>query len=112
MRALVLGASFIFTALTALNPGYACDPNEECSVCLLQNPLKGDCVQEGNDPVCEARKAVCQQCAGIKAAATGKSMACVVCVMASTAADPVCVTICGGGASAEGVSEAGNCDDD
>jgi hypothetical protein len=91
MRALVLGASFIFTAL---NPAYACDPNEECG-----------------DPVCEARKAVCQGCADIKAAATGASMECVVCVMASTAANPVCVTICGGVAGAERVSGAGNCDD-
>jgi hypothetical protein len=101
---LVLG-SIIFASQIAS----ACDPNEECSVCLLHNPF-GGCIQSGNNPICEARKAICQQCASIKAAATGLDMACVTCVMVSSAANPACVAACGSAADAEAVAATGGCD--
>ena len=37
---------------------FACDPNEECHRCLAS--AFGHCIQSGNDPVCEARKAACR----------------------------------------------------
>jgi hypothetical protein len=36
----------------------ACDPNEECSRCLVS--AFGRCIQRGNDPICEMRKKACQ----------------------------------------------------
>jgi hypothetical protein len=36
----------------------ACDPNESCNRCLAS--AFGHCIQRGNDPICEARKATCQ----------------------------------------------------
>jgi Domain of unknown function (DUF4157) len=36
----------------------ACNPNEECSKCIAS--AFGHCIQHGNDPVCEARKAACR----------------------------------------------------
>lgn len=48
-------ASMVWLGFTS---AYACDPNESCNRCLVHNPF-GGCVQYGNDPVCEARKAAC-----------------------------------------------------
>lgn len=48
------------TGPMSVNPALAggqCDEN--CSGCLLHNPW-GGCIAEGNDPLCEARKAACQ----------------------------------------------------
>jgi hypothetical protein len=42
-----------------LGPALACDPNEECSQCLVS--AFGNCTVRGNDPVCEARKLGCQR---------------------------------------------------
>lgn len=92
----------------AIQPAHACDPNEECSTCLIPNPF-GGCIQYGNAPDCELRKAACQECANIKAAATGLSLACVGCVMVSTPANPACVATCGGAANAEAVELAADC---
>ncbi|SEP49467.1 protein of unknown function [Methylobacterium sp. ap11] len=36
----------------------ACDPNENCRRCLIS--AFGNCIKEGNDPICEARKKTCQ----------------------------------------------------
>lgn len=33
-----------------------CNQTDECRACLFRSPLDGHCVQEGNDPLCEARK--------------------------------------------------------
>jgi hypothetical protein len=102
-----LGIATIFV-LTILSRAYACDPNEECNRCLAS--AFGHCITHGNDPICETRKGVCQQCANIKGAATGLSLGCVSCVMVSTPANPTCIAICGGAANAEAVAAAGNCD--
>jgi hypothetical protein len=40
-----------------LAPVWACDPNESCNRCLVS--AFNHCIQSGNDPVCEARKAAC-----------------------------------------------------
>lgn len=39
------------------SPTIDCAQSENCSACLLRNPLGGNCIQRGNDPICEARKA-------------------------------------------------------
>src|SRR5262245_17829614 len=56
-----LAALLGLLALIAIHtaPARACDPNEECSRCLVST--FGHCVQHGNDPVCEARKLACQR---------------------------------------------------
>jgi hypothetical protein len=36
----------------------ACDPNESCNRCLAS--AFGHCITQGNDPICEARKAACR----------------------------------------------------
>src|SRR5262252_174202 len=106
---------FIAVQETALA---GCDPNEECSRCLLSRPSvhipfnsgnTGGCIQHGNDPICEARKAACRQCGTIAAASTGLSLGCAYCVIASTAANPTCAAICGGAAQAKTLEVAARC---
>ncbi len=36
-----------------------CDPSISCSICILRNPM-GGCLQQGSDPLCEARKSACR----------------------------------------------------
>ena len=60
MRSLFLVVMFTAVALLSAAPGRAqCDPNEECSRCIVPNPF-GGCIQYGNDPMCEIRKAACR----------------------------------------------------
>jgi hypothetical protein len=40
-----------------LSTANACDPNEDCSTCLAS--AVGHCIEHGNDPACELRKAAC-----------------------------------------------------
>jgi len=109
MKVALLCAALVGLTLM-VNPVYAaCNPDEGCSVCLIKNIFTGGCSQHGNDPVCEARKAMCQQCANIKVAATGLSYACVACVMSTSPANPGCAPVCGGAAKAHTVAVAGNC---
>jgi hypothetical protein len=101
----------IICILTAFSQAYAsCNPNAECRACILRAPITGHCIQMGNDVTCEGRKKVCQKCGAIKAAATGLSLACAYCVLASTPANPTCIAICGGAGNADAVAAAGNCD--
>lgn len=44
--------------LATCSPALACDPHENCNRCLAS--AFGHCITHGNDPACEARKAVCQ----------------------------------------------------
>jgi hypothetical protein len=46
----------------------------ECHACLLKNPLTGNCIQRGNDPICEASKAA--QNAAMAQAVAAKRMEC------------------------------------
>ena len=108
MKIVAILATVVSVALTC-PPARACNPDEGCNVCIVPNPF-GGCVQYGNDPTCEARKAICQQCASIKATATGASYACAACVMISGPEDPACIAVCGGAAEAQAVSAAGSCD--
>lgn len=61
------------------SPTRACDfepcrDTRNCKVCLLRNPFRGNCVQEGNDPFCEGAKAAENlRCA---AEAAGKKLDC------------------------------------
>ncbi len=107
----VLGLCSAFMMSTPASA--ACNPDEECHRCLLHRPSPplgdGGCIQEGKDPVCEARKAVCQQCANIKAIATGATYACVACVLTTGPANPACIGACEGAAKAQAVAAAGNC---
>jgi hypothetical protein len=53
-----LRAGFLILFAFWIFPARACDPNEECSKCLLS--IFGHCKQRGNDPACEIRKKACQ----------------------------------------------------
>ncbi len=101
-----------FLALFAANIALACDPNQECSQCLIHNPF-GGCTLRGNNPLCEAAKATCQACVATKAAAANASVACVVCVVGAIstggAAGTLCAAICGSAGLAEGVAQTGGC---
>jgi hypothetical protein len=95
--------------VSSIQTARACDVNESCNVCVLRNPLDNNCIQTGNDPVCESRKAVCQQCMNIKSLVTGTSYTCVACVMVSSPSNPACVAACGTAANARAVAAAGDC---
>lgn len=49
----------------------ACDPNESCNRCLAHNPINGNCIADGNDPICEARKASCPVLDNLPGSPTG-----------------------------------------
>ena len=53
-----LPIAIVFLAAPHGSGARACDPNEECNRCLAS--AFGHCIQRGNDPICEARKATCQ----------------------------------------------------
>jgi Domain of unknown function (DUF4157) len=53
-----LALSLLILLAINVHPALACDPNEDCSTCLAS--AFGHCIQEGNDPRCEVRKAACQ----------------------------------------------------
>lgn len=55
---LIILAQWLLIFIILSTEVLACDPNEECNRCLLS--AFGHCVQRGNDPVCEARKKICQ----------------------------------------------------
>ncbi len=55
----MLRATFLIVLLLAPAVAAACDPNENCSRCLVS--IFGRCQHRGNDPVCEARKLACQR---------------------------------------------------
>lgn len=102
--------TFTIATVSSLVPklAMACDPNEECSGCLIHNPF-GGCIQYGNDPLCELRKAACQQCANAAAIQTGLAVSCIGCVLLSSPADPVCISLCGNVANAEAARAAADC---
>jgi len=58
-RSLLATATFlvVFLQCTLIAKG-ACDPNEDCRVCLVK--AFGRCITHGNDPICENRRAVCR----------------------------------------------------
>ncbi len=49
--------AFILWLLYFASEASACDRNEECNRCIAS--AFGHCIQHGNDPICEARKAAC-----------------------------------------------------
>jgi hypothetical protein len=55
----LLRASFLVPIFLFFSLGLAkgCDPNEKCNTCLAS--AFGQCVVQGNDPTCEARKLAC-----------------------------------------------------
>jgi hypothetical protein len=109
---LYLGASIMVGIALLPSQASACDPQEGCNRCLVNNPF-GGCAVQGNDPVCEARKAACNACMQSKAAASGASVVCVVCVSAAIgsggAVGPACAGVCGGAGFAAGVAQLGGC---
>jgi len=59
-RCLLLTFAFFFQLSSNLHA--QCNPNEDCNRCLVS--AFNRCIQRGNDPVCEARKATCRATGG------------------------------------------------
>jgi len=61
MQQIAIGALwFLILFGCNLTSALACDPNEDCSRCLVDKPFNMGCEIRGNDPICEARKKACQ----------------------------------------------------
>jgi uncharacterized membrane protein len=54
-----LVALIVLMFLNGNQASFACDPNENCSKCLVS--VFGKCKVRGNDPQCEARKLICRR---------------------------------------------------
>lgn len=90
----------------------ACNPNKSCSACLLHNPF-GGCIQHGNDPFCEGRKAACRACLSADLVKMGADAQCAACIVGALytggAIAEVCAASCGGAIAAEEYARVSGC---
>jgi hypothetical protein len=68
----LFATSVLILYLFSLCPALSCNPNEECNRCLVS--AFNHCIKQGNDPICEARKAACRAGTEVGAAAGGTAL--------------------------------------